>query len=126
MKELKSYFREIKEVLPGNDCKKKKILRDIRLSVDNFLEENPDATFEAVVEHFGTPQQIGDSYTVEMPPWEMQRQLKIKKRIIGIVAGAVACALLLWGIAIGIALINDSKRANGYHEEGPAVVEEIA
>ena len=121
MKELKSYFREIKQQLPGG-CKKNKILRDLRLSIDDFMEENPDATFTAVVEHFGTPQQIVDSYTEEMPAHELQKQLKIKKWIIGIIAGAVACALIIWGIAVGIALIEASKRANGYHEEGSVIV----
>ena len=124
MKELKSYFREIKRQIPGG-CKKNKILRDLRLSVNDFIEENSDATFGAVVEHFGTPQQIADSYTEEMPPQELQRQLKIKKWIIGIAAGMAACALLMWAIAIGIALVKQSKHDGGYHEEGPVVVDEI-
>ena len=123
MKELKTYFREIKHKFPGG-CKKNKILRDLRLSVDDFLQENPDATLEAVVEHFGTPQQIADAYTEELPAHELQKQLKIKRWIIGIIAGAVACTLIMWGIAVGVALINEFKAADGYHEEEPIIVEE--
>ena len=125
MKELNNYFREITGALPCTGCKKRKILRDLRLSVDGFLEEHPDATLEAVAEHFGTPQQIADSYTEEMPPRELQRQMKIKKWIIGIVAGAVVCALLMWGIAIGIALIDQYKHTRGQLVEDPIVIEEL-
>lgn len=109
MRELQNYFREIKKELPCGGCERRKILRDLRLSVENFLEENPGATFDAVESHFGTPAQIADTYTEEMAPRELQRKLKIKKWIIGIIAGAVACALLIWGIAVGIALINELK-----------------
>lgn len=123
MKELKSYFREIKRQIPGG-CKKNKILRDLRLSVNDFIEENPDATFGAVVELFGTPQQIADSYTEEMPPQELQRQLKIKKWIIGIAAGTAACALLMWAIAIGIALTEQFQYAEGELIVDTVVVEE--
>lgn len=114
MRELQNYFREVQKALPCGSCEKKKILRDLRLSVDNFLEENPGATFAAVESHFGTPAQIADTYTEEMAPRELQRKLKIKKWIIGIIAGAVACALLIWGIAVGLALVNEFKAADGY------------
>lgn len=124
MKELKNYFREIEQQLPGG-CKKNKILRDLRLSVDNFLQENPDATLGAVVEHFGTPQQIADAYTEELPAHELQKQLKIKKWIIGIIAGAVACALIMWGIAVGIALIDQFRHNGGELVVDPVAVEEM-
>lgn len=124
MRELQNYFREVQKALPCGSCEKKKILRDLRLSVENFLEENPGATFDAVESHFGTPAQIADTYTEEMAPRELQRKLKIKKWIIGIIAGAVACALLMWGIAIGIALINQFEHTGGYHAEDTVVAEE--
>jgi len=113
MKELKTYFGEIKKSLPCGNKEKKKILRDLQLSVENFLAENPGANFEAVVNHFGTPSQIADTYTEEMPTQELQKKMKTQKWIIGIIAGAVACALLVWGIAVGIALVNEFNRDNG-------------
>jgi len=125
MRELQNYFREVQKALPCGSCEKKKILRDLRLSVENFLEENPGATFDAVESHFGTPAQIADTYTEEMPPRELQRKLKIKKWVIGIIAGAVVCALLMWGIAICIALTEQFRYAGGELIEDPVVVEEV-
>ena len=113
MRELKKYFHEIEKNLPCGNREKKKILRDLRLSVENFLAENPEATFEAVVDHFGTPAQIVDTCTEEMPTLELQKKLKIKRWIIGVIAGVAACALLVWGIAVGIILVNELKRDDG-------------
>ena len=124
MKELKTYFGEIKKSLPCGNKEKKKILRDIQLSVENFLAENTDATFEAVVNHFGTPTQIADTYTEEMPTQELQKKMKTQKWIIGMIAGAAACALLIWLVAVGLALIDESKRANGQLVVDTVVVEE--
>ena len=124
MRELKKYFHEIEKDLPCGNREKKKILRDLRLSVENFLAENPEATLEAVVDHFGTPAQIVDTCTEEMPILELQKKLKIKRWIIGVIAGVAACALLVWGIAVGIALVNEFRAADGYHV-ADSVVEEI-
>ena len=124
MNALKEYYRSIQKLLPCSLCQKRKLMKDIRCSVDSFLQEHPDATFETVSAHFGTPQQIAETYTEEMSPQELQKQLKVKKRIIGIIAGAAACALLIWGIAVGIALVNEFANADSYTETGPIVIEE--
>ena len=102
------------------------MLRDLRCSVKNFLEENPDATYETVVNHFGTPAQIADTYMEEIPPKELQRQLRIRKRIIGLVAGLVAAVVLIWATGVGIVIAKEIIVGGGYHVVNPAVViEEI-
>ena len=124
MNALKEYYRSIQKLLPCSLCQKRKLMKDIRCSVDSFLQEHPDATFETVSAHFGTPQQIAESYIEEMSPQELQQQAKVKKRIVGIIAAAAACALLIWGIAVGIALVNEFANADSYTETGPIVIEE--
>ena len=48
-----------------------------------------------------------------------------------LLAGGTAFAVfavvraVMWAIAIGIALVKQSKHNGGYHEEGPVVVDEI-
>ena len=124
MNALKEYYRSIQKLLPCSLCQKRKLMQDIRCSVDSFLQEHPDATFETVSAHFGTPQQIAESYIEEMSPQELQQQAKVKKRIVGIIAAAAACALLIWGIAVGIALVNEFASADGYHIQDSLVTEE--
>lgn len=106
MKELKKYFWEIKCAIPCGKSRRK-MLRDLRCSVENFLEENPDATYETVVNHFGTPAQIADTYMEETPPKELQQQLRIRKRIIGLVAGLVAAVVLIWATGVGIIILRE-------------------
>lgn len=124
MNALKEYYRSIQKLLPCSLCKKRKLMQDIRCSVDSFLQEHPEADTEAVTAHFGTPQQIAESYTEEMSPQELQKQVKVKKWIVGIIAAAAACALLIWGIAVGVALVNEFASADGYHIQDSLVTEE--
>lgn len=114
MNELSGYYRSIQKALPCSVCQKRKLMKDIRCSVDSFLQEHPDATFETVSAHFGSPQQIVDTYTEEMPPRELQKTLKMKKRIIGIITGAVAAALIIWLVFLATATSELLKDRNGY------------
>lgn len=124
MKELKTYYRDVQKALPCSACQRRKLMQDIRCAVSGYLQEHPEADIETVTAHFGTPQQIAETYLAEMPPQKLQDQLKIKKWIIGIIAAAAACALLIWGIAVGIALINELQDADNYIETSPVVIEE--
>ena len=107
MKELNNYYRSIQKVLPCSGCQKRKLMADIRSSVESFLQKHPDATFDTVIAHFGTPQQIADTYAAEIPPEELQKKLKIKKWVIGITAGVAISAVLIWASAVGIALVTE-------------------
>lgn len=124
MKELKAYYRDIQKALPCSVCQRRKLMQDIRCAVSGYLQEHPEADIETVTAHFGTPQQIAETYLMEMPPQKLRQQLKVKKWIIGIIAAAAACALLIWGIAVGIALVNEFNAADSYLETYPIVIEE--
>ncbi len=107
MKELNNYYHGIQKALPCSGYQKQKLMADIRGSVENLLQENPDATFDTVIAHFGTPQQIADTYAAEIPPEELQKKLKIKKWVICITAGIAISAVLIWAGAVGIALATE-------------------
>lgn len=124
MKELKKYYHNIQRALPGSLCQKRKLMQDIQCAVSGYLQEHPEADMETITAHFGMPQQIADTYLAEMSPQKLHKQLNVKKWIIGIIAAAMACALLLWGIAVGIALVNEFEMADGYIETYPLVIEE--
>ena len=123
MKSLQKYYRSIEQALPCTGCQRRKLMQDIRHSVQSFLQEHPDVSIKEISARFGTPQQIAYTYTAEMSPQELQEKLKVKKWIIGIIAGAMACVLLIWGIAIGIALENELKNSDGYMETNSLVIE---
>ena len=124
MKELKKYYHNIQRALPGSLRQKRKLMQDIQCAVSGYLQKDPEANMETITDHFGTPQQIADTYLAEMSPQSLQKQLNVRRWIIGIMAAAAACALLLWGIAVGIALVNEFNAADGYIETHPLVIEE--
>lgn len=114
MNELSGYYRSIQKALPCSGCQKRKLMKDIRCSVDSFLQEHPDATFETVSAHFGSPQQIADTYTEEMSPQELQTQLKARKRVVGIVAAAAASIIFIWLAYITVVTCDELNNNPGY------------
>lgn len=111
---LKQYYRNIRSELPCSWGQRNRILRQIRESVDNYLEENPDADFAAIEAHFGNAQTIASSYIDVQDAPELLRKMRIKKRVIAIVAGAMAVVLLIWGAAVVWAAL-DAKGAHDGH-----------
>ena len=102
---LKRYIRSISNALPCSGKVKKQIVSQIRESIDGYLLENPEADLATLQAHFGTPQEIAASYVNEQDPSALLHKMSIKKKVLVIVAGAVAFILLtwigtvLWGIA---------------------------
>lgn len=113
MKELKEYYQCIYKSLPCSGIQKKRFLQDLKQSVDAYLSENPDIGFETIVSHFGTPQQITDTYIGEISTPELLQKLRLKKRIIRIVAVVAASIVLLWGTVVTVSLINEFNDADG-------------
>ena len=108
---LKRYYRSIRKDLPCSYKMKKRIMQQIQESVDQFLEQNPDADFDAVQLHFGEPQTIALSYIEDQDAPELLRKMRIKRRVLAIVAGVLAAALLIWGCAVVYAVISE------YHDD---------
>ena len=72
---LKQYYRNIRSELPCSWGQRNRILRQIRESVDNYLEENPDADFAAIEAHFGNAQTIASSYIDVQDAPELLRKM---------------------------------------------------
>ena len=117
---LLRYLWEVREELPGNRRQKKQILSRVEASVRDFVTENPDANYNAIVSRFGTPTQIAESNIAEMDTAELLGNLQIHRRIVAIV---LATAILLVMFRLGFRLaayLEFYKDMNGY-----AVVEVI-
>ena len=78
---LKRYYRSIRKDLLCSYKMKKRIMQQIRESVDQFLEQNPDAEFDAVRLHFGEPQTIALSYIEDQDAPELLQKMCIKKKV---------------------------------------------
>lgn len=117
---LLRYLWKVRGELPGNRRQKKQILSRVESSVRDFVTENPDANYNAIVSRFGTPTQIAESNIAEMDTAELLGNLQIHRRIVAIV---LAAAILLVMFRLGFRLaayLEFYKKVNGY-----AVVEVI-
>lgn len=114
---MKQYYRSIRGELPCSWGQRNRILRQIRESVNNYLEENPDADFAAIEAHFGNAQTIASSYIDTQDAPELLRRMRIKKRVIAVIAGAMAVVLLIWGAAVVWAALDAADRHDGRTDE---------
>ena len=122
-KAARQYLREVKALLPGAGMQKKAILSRIGGTVEEYLAENPDAAYEAIVSRLGSPNQIGASCLEEMDTAEVMRKLHSKKRIVCIVAAAAVAVVLLWAGVVAMSFAKHVSYAEGYYGE-EIIVEE--
>lgn len=119
------YYRQIRGWLPCSRKLKDQILARIHESVDNYLADNPQADFDALQSHFGTPQAIAAAYVDEMATDTLLRDLRIRRRIVSIVAGTMAIVLALWVGVVSWAIVREISRSNGHIiEEGVGYLEQ--
>jgi len=92
---LKRYIRSISRKFPSGKMKEP-IIAQIRECVVDYMQEHPEADFEMVQAHFGTPQEIAESYVNEQDMSTLLHKMSIKKKVLVIVAGVMATIFLMW------------------------------
>lgn len=115
--DVQRYLREIKEDIPCAGKRKRDILRKIDETIGSYLEENPDARYGDMTARLGTPKQIVTSCLEEMDTGELIKRLKIKRKIVGIVAAAAIAVVALWAITVSVIYIENRKDGDGYFVE---------
>lgn len=119
---VRRYLREIRGWLPCSGKLKRGILERIEHTIQEYLAENQNASYEELTERFGMPQQIAASYVEEMGTDELLRDLRIRRKIMKIVAATAAVAFILWAGYLTIALIDVHENVNGYGGYGEVTV----
>lgn len=131
-KDTKRYLRQIRSWLPCSRKLKKEILLKIEGNVSDWLEEHPDAGYDAIVARFGTPQQIASAYVDEMDTAELLKLLRVRRNIVRIVAIMAIAIVMLWFNGITISLVESITTNGGYsvvittdEDTGVEFIEEI-
>ena len=109
---LKKYYRSIRRELLCPADTKKMILSQLHQNIAAFLEESPNADLSAIHAHFGTPRQIANAYLEELSAPELSRKLRLRRRIIAVTLAALFSAVAIWGIGVGLALIDSHQTSN--------------
>lgn len=74
--QLKKYYRNIKREIPNDYSGKKDIIDNIRQNIEDFLAEQPEATFADVLSQFGNASEIVASFIDDMSTEEIAALLK--------------------------------------------------
>ena len=121
-KELKKYYRDIGKALSGSK-ERKAIITQIKSSVNNYLEENQDATISDVVNRIGSPQQIADEYIDNQSNDEIAAKIKVGKRILIIAISSLVLALVIYIAFVIASFVYDMRTTDTYSE---TVISEIS
>ena len=94
-------------------------------SVRAYVTEHPNADYRDIMTRFGTPERIAESCVEEMKPGELLDGMRIRHKILLVVA-ATAAVLTIMRFVFLLAAYQDYKAsANGYATVEIIVIDEI-
>lgn len=100
-----AYIRAVKRQLPCSAKTKRRLINQLNKTMSDFLEENPDATLEALHTGFGTPAQLATTMMQDLPQSEYS-EFRKKKKLNQTLAGILI--LLLVGFTIYVFFIKQN------------------
>ncbi len=104
----KKYYNEVKQQLSCPRKIKKKLLFYVRLNLDEFLEKNSNADFDMIVERFGEPFELANSYIESLDTMDVKKALQRSKWVKTSVITLCVVILLLFAITF-IKMIYDNQ-----------------
>lgn len=93
--------------------------------VRDFVSNHPNADYAAITARFGTPQQIAESSLENMETAELAQELRIRKKIVKIIAIAALSLVLLWAFGVGVAIVDSIIASGGTYVDEIEVIEHI-
>lgn len=112
--DVRRYLREIRRELPCTGKSKRRILKQILEMTELFAEDHPEVDYLQIVARFGTPQQIAESYVDEMETREITKNLRIRRKIIGIISIVAVAIVAIWIGVVSAAMIGHNNEMDGY------------
>lgn len=106
---LRWYLREVRKKLIFAGKEKKRFLNDLRENVNLYLEEHPNAEKGDLLERFGSPQELSESFYRDA---EIDEKVLLQRRRFfrAILIVVIAFALVL--IVLGITFVTDTYQFN--------------
>ena len=98
-KELKSYFKSIRQGLTCSLNAKRAFTSMLKDRINDFLAENPEASFEDIVSNFGTPEEIISEFNSDKYSTELKRK-KTQILILEIVAVILVVLTVILTVAL--------------------------
>ena len=98
-KERNQYINQIKKLLFCSSKERKKFLKEFNDNIDDFLKDNPEASFNELQKAMGTPQEIADGFLGNADIKAIKKRTSIVRVLIIIgVVGILILAITLLGL----------------------------
>ena len=98
-KERNQYINQIKKLLFCSSKDRKKFLKEFNDNIDDFLKDNPEASFNELQKAMGTPQEIADGFLGNADIKAIKKRTSIVRVLIIIgVVGLLIFAITLLGL----------------------------
>ena len=93
-KQLKTYFKTIKKNLPCLNSVVRKMLDDLKVSVNDYITQNNCIEFQEIEKHFGAAEDIAKEFAVGIDNAYV-KSYKLKKRIAAVVVALLTAILII-------------------------------
>ncbi|MCI8635888.1 MAG: hypothetical protein HFJ05_09910 [Eubacterium sp.] len=78
---IKKYIKRLSRTMPNNSYDKKRLLTDIEKNLRHHIRENPSASWDEVIEEFGTADEMAESLIEISPRSDILVSLQSKKQM---------------------------------------------
>ena len=100
-KDIKSYLKSIRLLLPAHSYPEKEFLTDIENRIQDIVLECPNITIKDFENQLGTPLEISQSYIASLDTDDLLKRLSNSRIVKRIFIGFVVCAVLSISIFAG-------------------------
>lgn len=100
------YYRKVRSWLPGGKMRRY-VMTQIRETVQEFVQEHPDADVAAIQAQLGTPQEIAAAYVENMETAAVLKSLRIRRRVLFAVYVTTLAILISWVALVTIVTVRD-------------------
>lgn len=97
-KVIRQYVIRIKSFFPTFYPMKKRIISELKQSLDCYYMDHPDFSMDELYDEFGSPQEYVSSIINNTPDEELVQNIKMKKR-----TAFISCLILVFILGVGIA-----------------------
>ena len=89
-------------------------MAQIKDTVNEFVQQHPDADDAAIQAQLGSPQEIATAFVENMGAAEVLKGLRVRRRILTAVLAVLLIMLLSWTCLVVRATIREDARADAY------------
>lgn len=101
-KETAKYFKQIRLLLPIYRKQEKKFIGDLKAIVNEYINENPECSYDDITERFETPTEVVHNYISAMDENGLYNALSSRKLLKKFIAFAVAIILIAFAMWCGV------------------------